>query len=368
MRIVGITPEPMANSEYRVRFPLEALARRGHSVEVLQWDFYRGGSPPSLSALRQADVVHIWRLYDQPVRRLVSALRSDGVAIVWDNDDDLLRRPAPKGARVARDQTSDELAAMMKKADVVTTTCDELARRFRRVSGADVCVIGNYVEAGFVCPPRASGEELVIGWVAGGEHKADLKQLRLRNALDRVLQRHPRARVVSIGLPLGLRSDRYHAHQSVALADLPSTIAAFDIGIAPLVDISFNRVRSDVKLKEYAAAGVPWLASPIGPYRNLGEEQGGRLVQNPFWEQSLDELISDNLARERLRERAVAWGRAQTIDDHAHLWESAFENAVVRAHSRRPLEDPKPGEHRQLADIGPVVQERRGLMRRLKRR
>lgn len=376
MRIVGITPEPMANSDYRVRLPLEALARRGHAVEVLRWDYYRGGSPPALAALRRADVVHMWRLYEPPVRRFVSALRQEGVAVVWDNDDDLLRRPAgrtPKGVRVAKDQTNDELTAMMKKADVVTTTCDELARRFRRASGADVCVVGNYVEAGSVRPSRPAEGEIVVGWVAGGEHRADLKQLRMRNVLDRILQRHPRARVVSVGLPLGLRSERYHAHQSVPLSELPSTIASFDIGIAPLADVSFNRVRSDIKLKEYAAAGVPWLASPIGPYRDLGEEQGGRLVHNPFWEQRLDQLIADDRAREQLRERAVAWGRTQTIEDHAHLWESVFEDAVTRVRPRAPAEDPEPGKHGQREDGDtkdgrPVAEERLRRLRRLRRR
>jgi glycosyltransferase involved in cell wall biosynthesis len=368
MRIVGITPEPMANSDYRVRFPLEALARRGHAVDVLQWDFYRGGDPPSPAALRGADVVHIWRLYEPPIQRFASALRQDGVAIVWDNDDDLLRRPADqKGVRVARAQTNDELTGMMKKADLVTTTCDELARRFRRASGADVRVIGNYVEAGFVRPPKAAGDELVIGWVAGGEHKADLKQLRLRNALDRVLQRHPHVRVVSVGLPLGLRSERYHAHQSVTLAELPSTIASFDIGLAPLVDISFNRVRSDVKLKEYAAAGVPWLASPIGPYRDMGEQQGGRVVQDPFWEQRLEELIADDLARQQLRERAVTWGRTQTIEDHSHLWESVFENAAGRVHPQKPRGEPQSNDGQPKGDR-PVVEERRSRLRRLMRR
>ena len=39
-----------------------------------------------------------------------------------------------------------------------------------------------------------------------------------------------------------------------------------------------NRARSNIKLKEYAAAGACWLASPIGPYVGLGEKQGGRLV------------------------------------------------------------------------------------------
>jgi len=380
MRIVGITPEPMANSDYRVRLPIEALADRGHSTEVVQWDFYRGGDPPPLAALRQADVVHIWRLHESPVQRLAEALRQHGVAVVWDNDDDLLRLPpgkVPKGVRPAKERTNDELVAIMKAAHVVTTTCQELARRFRRAAGVDVQVIGNYVEARSLRRPAAAPrEELVVGWVAGGEHKIDLKQLRLRAALDRVLEQHPYVRVMSVGLPLGLRSERYLAHESVPLAQLPSTLASFDIGIAPLADVSFNRVRSDVKLKEYAAAGLPWLASPIGPYRDRGEEQGGRLVRDPFWQKDLEALIVDDAARDHLRERAIAWGRTQTIEHHAHLWESVFERATTRARGgqaapaeREPeLEHAAEVDHSQRDQVEPTRPERRGLVRRLMRR
>ena len=129
MRIVGITSEPTPNTEYRVRLPLEALARRGHAAEVVRWDLYRGGEPPPLASLRGADVVYLWRLHEPPVQRFAKALRQDGVAIVWDNDDDLLRRPAgqtPKGVRVAKGRTTDQLTAMMRIADCVTTTCPSL--------------------------------------------------------------------------------------------------------------------------------------------------------------------------------------------------------------------------------------------------
>ena len=68
-------------------------------------------------------------------RRFATALRDAGVAIVWDNDDDLVRvRPQVNSQySVASEQAHRELSAMMRLADAVTTTSPELARRFRRI-------------------------------------------------------------------------------------------------------------------------------------------------------------------------------------------------------------------------------------------
>jgi hypothetical protein len=39
-------------------------------------------------------------------------------------------------------------------------------------------------------------------------------------------------------------------------------------GLAPLADEPFNAMKSDLKLLEYAALGLPAVASPVGPYRD----------------------------------------------------------------------------------------------------
>jgi glycosyltransferase involved in cell wall biosynthesis len=85
-----------------------------------------------------------------------------------------------------------------------------------------------------------------------------------------------------------------------------------------------------VKLKEYAALGIPWLASPVGPYVGLGEAQGGLLVQDAEWGRALGSLIEHPLRRARLGRRARAWAASQTIDFAVAQWEAAFEDAVRR--------------------------------------
>lgn len=66
----------------------------------------------------------------------------------------------------------------------------------------------------------------------------------------------------------------------------------FDIGVAPLVDIPFNRAKSWIKAIEYAAAGVPMVMSDVAEYRRLHEQYGiGRLASSKDeWIEHLMEL------------------------------------------------------------------------------
>jgi hypothetical protein len=332
MHVVALAIEPSAGAAYRAELPMRALAEAGHRAEFIVWD--QREAPPPLDYLSQADVVHMWRMFRAPARRLATALREAGVAVVFDNDDDMTRvpkgSPAYKEMKAAREQVASELSAMLRLVDLVTTTGSELAGRLRRLGG-DVRVVENYVESGFVREGRVAGDGVTIGWIAAQEHRGDLRELRLRRTLEALLEQHPHVSLVSVGINLGVQSDRYTHVEHVPFPQLPDTIARFDVALAPIADVSFNRVRSNIKVKEYAAGGVPWLASPIGPYRSLGEEQGGRLVVNHGWAEALTDLVTDHEARGTLAERAAAWGRTQTVVVNVREWEAVFAEAAARA-------------------------------------
>ena len=97
-----------------------------------------------------------------------------------------------------------------------------------------------------------------------------------------------------------------------------------------MTDTAVNQARSDIKLKEYAAAGVPWLASPIGPYADLGEQQGGRLVADGDWLHAIDALMGDAEARRLLSQRGLRWAAGETIEAHVDVWERTFEDAIAQ--------------------------------------
>ncbi len=82
--------------------------------------------------------------------------------------------------------------------------------------------------------------------------------------------------------------------------------------------------------------GVPWLASPIGPYAGLGEKQGGRLVPDDRWYEELERLLGDERARRKLARRGVKWGNGQRLRRNMDGWERAVRRALERASTTQP--------------------------------
>ena len=334
MRIVYVANPDGVNSNYRAYQPMAALARRGHAV-----DYNRAGAATFGPAVGAADVVHIHRYLGPEADAAVSALRSRGAGLVWDNDDDLANVPRsnPNYARYGGPRRAGMIRAletMVRAVDIVTTPSSVLAEQYRALGARDVRVIENYLPDHFPGTKAPKGPGVTIVWLAGLEHQVDYQQLRLRDTLLRLLDRHPDLRVRSIGLGLGLPADRYDHIRLVDFLELPRALASADIGIAPLCEIPWNVARSNVKVKEYSAAGLPWLASDFRPYSGLGESQGGRLVPDDGWEGALEALITDARARKKLAKRASRWAKGETISKHATAWEDAYRAARERAQER----------------------------------
>ena len=336
MRIVFLVDEWSINAWYRLVMPLQQLAARGHEVQELTLQKPAAWGP----LLRWCDVLHIHRSCVNQTIAVARRAKQLGVPIVWDDDDNLTR--APKGSVAYREvggrkgqQRLRDRARLFGYVDLVTTPSQALARSFRDGGARDVRVIENYVidEHVRMAPPRAG---TWIGWVASEEHRFDLEHLPVTDVLERLIDAHSDVHVMTIGVRLPLDHPRYEHAAGIPPRDLLRAISTFDVGIAPLsTEVAINHTRSNIKLKEYAAVGVPWLASPIGPYVGLGEDQGGRLVEHDRWYEELDALVSSRRNREKLAKRALRWGRSQLLSQNVHRWEEELENLHFNAQRRR---------------------------------
>jgi glycosyltransferase involved in cell wall biosynthesis len=104
--------------------------------------------------------------------------------------------------------------------------------------------------------------------------------------------------------------------------DYPSMYRYFDVLVAPLEDNLFNRGKSDIKLVEAGARGIPWLASPTGAYWSWELLGAGRLCETTEqWYEGLNfySNMSNNVAagkrgREAVRDRTAVGAGAVWID------------------------------------------------------
>lgn len=333
MRIAVLGMHAGANTYYRALEPARALAQRGHEVR------YHAVELPHLrlEGLREADVALIYRHCNPDARQLAAHLRENGVAIVYDNDDMMGSVTSDHPGRrefggLNGVKLYQQVRDMLRVAHVATTPSPMLAQQYRETTD-DVSVLENYVPQMFAATRPRPHDGVVVGWVAASEHRIDRDRLRLRDTFEALLATHPELRVMTIGIALGIRDERCGNVPWIDFSELPAAVAGFDVAIAPIADVPINRFRATSKVKEYAAVGVPWLASPIGPYRDLGEAQGGRLVPDDEWHAAIERLITRDRERRRLAKRAARWGAGQVFGKHGQQWEDVIQRAAAAARS-----------------------------------
>ncbi len=312
---------------------MSALAYGGeHSVRRLFTDDAR----PLAAELRDVDVLFIHRYCDPRAQQLVIDAKAAGAAVVWDNDDDMGAMPRSSVTYkhfggIAWERRLAQMQRIFRNTDLATAPSAVLAARLREWGAPRTATIENFLLPGSLTTDARPHAGVTIGWVAGLEHAMDVGELAIDATLKRLLDEHPEVNVVSLGLRLPLRSERYRHKSGVPLTELTQHIAEFDIAIAPIADVDFNRSRSNIKVKEYAAAGVPWLASPIGPYAALGEKQGGRLVADDGWYTALKQLVEKPRERRKLAKRGRQWAKSQELLEQSHVWVEHFEQAIAHA-------------------------------------
>jgi hypothetical protein len=329
----------LVNSNYRAYQPMMMLQRKGHQVR-----FNRRERPIRPHELHEVDAVLIHRISSPDIQAIARGLRDAGVGLVWDNDDDVTAVPRsnPLYSRFGGYRSRDMLAGVMQMvrlADIATSPSAVLAEQYRELGATEARVLENYVPEEFAKVRAAKHRGVVIACLAALEHQVDYQELGLRDTLAKLLDAHPDLRVLGLGLGLGLRTDRYELLKQIEFLALVKTLSRADIGIAPLVDIPWNRARSNVKLKEYTSAGLAWLASPVGPYLGMGEAQGGRLVADGDWHDALERLIVNERERRKLAKRGAKWVKGEGIERNAYRWESALRDAARRARARTGARD-----------------------------
>ena len=107
--------------------------------------------------------------------------------------------------------------------------------------------------------------------------------------------------------------------------DYPERMFSMHVGLVPLNRVPFSEAKSNLKGLEYAAKGIPFIATPTREYEILAEAGIGRLAETPDeWRDHATELLDPDVRKAegaRIRELVE---RDWNINDKGEEWATAI--------------------------------------------
>ena len=321
---------------YRILLPLQEMAKHGHDVTLVCADQSKGrGGGVTVGEMSGYDIVvgQRWDKHDGMGTWRRMAMHS---RLVYEVDDDVWAvEPVNWAAysRYSQADTQDAVAHQAMVANLVTVTTEPLAAVMRE-HNPNVAILPNHIP-GWICDhDRPRRERPVIGWQGGASHARDMGEIAA--PLRRFLGRRPGwdCHLMGVDYRPTVRHQRVSFTPWVHVVDDPEGYYGgidFDIGLAPLYPSTFSRSKSANKCLEYAALGIPVIASDCEAYRDfVVHGVTGFLVRRDHeWLRYMDELASDAELRESMGAKAREVARGWTIETGYTLWQDAY-SALLR--------------------------------------
>lgn len=262
------------------------------------------------------DVVILQRIMHGGVHKSIKYGQRVGQIVVNDLDDwywgldpsnEAFKASHPKENEI---ENTQHFRRNLGASDHIITSTPYLGERLRQMFKHQVPVhlLPNTVEVDRFTPVDHGVETPVLGWAGSTSHRSgDIEQVRgvygglLREGA--IKMRHAGDAASSpkfadkIGLPIDLveRVPRKQTDEYPSLLD-------FHIGMVPLRQTPFNDAKSAIKGLEYAASGIPFMASPSSAYRDLHADWGTEgfflCKKAADWQRRTRQLLDVNLRKE----------------------------------------------------------------------
>ena len=331
-------PTPNGCAYYRMALPAQQLADRGVSlvfgVPVFhnEWGYgiqegdggFFGFDVAVFKLMMHANVAHTFELMRKRDQRVIVDVDDFHYGLTPEN--------------VAFDTTNPRRNAQsnrmyyeigIRSADRVTVSTGYLAD-FYEARHRNVVLVRNGIDA-VKFDVIEQPEFPTYGWVGGTLWRSGDVEL-LANWLpsfvkDRKVKVQHAGHIPGdskhFGARVGLK--RVDTKPMVPLNDYPTLFNDIHVGFVPLNLVPFSEAKSYLKGLEYAASGIPFIASPTHEYRLLHEAGVGRLAATPDeWRDHATELLDRDVRfAEAERQREIVM-REFDISRRGDEWFSAL--------------------------------------------
>lgn len=328
-----ILPDPTKQSQvdhWRVGRPMRELAKHtdwqiDHSPTFIpgfkkhegKEQFTEEEMEKAFVNLSQYDIVFASYHPDPTAYTLLKVLRDKhGVQFVMDVDDDMFAiNPDNPFWTKMTDEKVYWMQRMVADNDWITTPSPILAERFQQrrtgKTADSVTVIPNYIADVYKHPKFDNSPNIVIGYMGGSSHYADLHETGVLDAVQQIMHENKQLRFKSVGMlvdkyiPKGRLEFEGGKRGTLFFKEVFPSLK-MDIALAPILDNLFNLGKSNIKWQEMTRAGAAVIASDLGPYKELHNGVDALLVKNTTedWYNAIKKLVDKPKLRSILIENA----------------------------------------------------------------
>jgi glycosyltransferase involved in cell wall biosynthesis len=336
-KIAAIIPDYTACAYYRIIIPFIYAKQLGVELKLFE--------SCNLDSLSEYDVIISQRQISNEVLNTLIELKKQGKIIIAEIDDILDRiekyNPAYNIFH-SGSKALDNIFKNLKLANGITTTTEDIKLYYSGIN-KNICVLPNYIDfelRKWPNPHKYNENEIKVGWSGSISHIEDIRLI--APTLCKILKKYPNVKYMHYGnielLQFMIKEYKLPIEKISVIAltsfmDYPSGLDKFDIGLCPIVDNVFNRGKSHLKAMEYCAAGIPFIASNVSPYKKYTTHgyDGFIAKTEEDWFDFLCLLIEDKEKRNQMSEQAYEKAKNNhDIKNHINEWVDCWENNIYK--------------------------------------
>lgn len=316
------------SSMFTCMVPHHALRHAGHDSTIIHVQDWISNNSRCKTVCSNADVIIIQRVllnesfktaeYWMKRGKRVYVSFDDAYHLIgpenaayafWGDGEVEIRNPAGKFKQKIHPHPVDQFIENIQKISGGITPGRVLADDYSKY--APMIYLPNYLETHRYDPwfnNPVHGVKKTIGWGGSLSHLTSFSGSGVERALHKILAQNSDWQFGLVGdnrliKQLALPDDQLWFRHYVMFFDWPRILSSFDIGLAPLA-MPYDQRRSRLKVMEYIAMGIPFVATRSEVYREFWECESGIFIEqgSPFvcdkpneraWQAAVQKIIDN---------------------------------------------------------------------------
>lgn len=339
-------------SEHRCVHPAQALASIGHITRIIKIGNFAVNDEVAKNACKDADLIVLERSAMGPTIDSIRYWKDKGKVVILDFDDAYDHMDATNGSYIywgrglmplpggrtviVEPHPIEQFKLGLRLVHAATVPSHVLVEDWKNYTG--VYYLPNYLDWDqFKDLQLEEHEGLVIGWGGSASHLRSFLGSGVAHALKRIFRKRKDVRLAlntvdpRVYAAISIPEDRKTLYPWVPYSDWPKQMLGWDLALAPLHGAYDDR-RSGIKVEEYAADGLPWVATDAPPYWDWRDV--GTLTKNgpANWEKAINNCLDDlpNL-KEKARKIGRPFAESFSLDNNAERIVRVYQTIIEKA-------------------------------------